>query len=103
MPLKSRVISIAADFPKEVARIKAETNVLGFSLMKCKNIFVEDVTAAAWEYHRLRLYRGCDSLQEQRPLTQPHQWPRSAEENIMDAKELMELIKAQGEATGKGR
>ncbi|QEL14778.1 hypothetical protein [Limnoglobus roseus] len=89
----------AADFPDEVARVQSERSLLGFSY-EMRNIYVKDVNAVSWEITDC-IFTGAAILYKDKAAYSTTSLAAQAEEKTMDTKELMELIKAQGEAQEK--
>lgn len=89
----------AADFPDEVARVRSERSLLGFSY-EMRNIYVKDTTAASWEITDC-VFTGAAILYKDKAAYSTTSLAAQAEENTMDINELKELIKAQAEAQEK--
>lgn len=84
----------AADFPDEVARVRSERSLLGFSY-EMRNIYVKDTTAASWEITDC-VFTGAAILYKDKAAYSTTSLAAQAEENTMD-KEIMEMLKAQSE------
>lgn len=83
----------AADFPDEVARVRSERSLLGFSY-EMRNIYVKDTTAASWEITDC-VFTGAAILYKDKAAYSTTSLAAQAEENDMDINELKELLKAQ--------